>query len=42
MEQNTAVDTVNHFEEMVFLTMEPMNEVEINILSARDTTRPGL
>ena len=27
---------------MVFLTIESANKAEINILSARDTTRPGL
>ena len=26
---------------MVFLTFESANKAEINILSARDTTRPG-
>ena len=26
---------------MVFLTIESANKAEINILSARDTTRPG-
>ena len=28
-------------EKMVFLTNESANKAEINILSARDTTRPG-
>ena len=35
---------IKHFrtvKKMVFLTIEPANQAEIDILSARDTTRPG-
>ena len=36
-----AVDDLNDKKKMVFLTNESANKAEIDILSARDTTRPG-
>ena len=33
--------SIRHTQKMVFLTNESANKAEIDILSARDTTRPG-
>ena len=40
-DKNRKTPNVSQSSKMVFLTNESANKAEIDILSARDTTRPG-